>query len=1211
MNDSAGWQFWIDRGGTFTDVVALSPSGKLHTRKLLSDNPRAYSDAAVHAITAMISDLSAEEPRRLSVVKMGTTVGTNALLERKGEQVLLITNQGFADALRIGYQNRPDIFALEIVLPDMLYAGVVEVKERTTADGLAIVALDVEAVEKSIQHAFESGFRSCAILLLHGYKYPENERRIAHCARNAGFEQVSCSHEVSPLIKFISRGDTTLCDAYLSPPLNRYIKSVRNGLPDARLMFMQSNGGLADADDFSGKDSVLSGPAGGLIGAIKTASAVGFDKIIAFDMGGTSTDVSHFDGELEHNFETHIAGVRLRSPILDIHTVAAGGGSILHFDGSRFRVGPDSAGAAPGPLCYGNGGPLAISDANLMLGKIQADFFPQIFGESFDKPVDRSAVERAFIELAEEIYPGTDIRQSPEQIAEGFVQIAVTRMGNAIKHVSVQRGHDLSEYVLSCFGGAGGQHACLIAESLGIERILIHPLAGVLSALGIGLADVIQARELFVNAELTAQSAENLQRDLGPIVERCRLTLLSRNLPVEDVSVEVKVLLRYENCDFTLAVDWQDIESMRRQFGEKHLGRYGFVDARRTVVIDSVSVQAIGSSFSAQISRGESSKLPAVPVCTRRFFSRGTWHDAALYLRSTLPTARHIVGPAIIAEETATTIIEPGWQASVLKDGSLLLTECVARTETAPSHISNHSALTDHVDPVKLELFNSLFMFVAEQMGITLQNTSYSVNIKERLDFSCALFDAEGNLIANAPHIPVHLGSMGESVKNLIRTKGDALTPGDVYATNDPYNGGTHLPDITVITPVFAEDGSRILFYTASRGHHADIGGVTPGSMPPDSKFIEEEGILLSNECIVREGQLQEEKLSQLLRQTMYPARNPEQNLADLKAQIAANARGTAELKKAIGQWGLKTLEFYMDCIQDNAEECVRQAITKLSPGSYACRMDDGSTIQVAISIDGVNRSATIDFTGTSEQHAGNLNAPLAVTFAAVLYVFRTLVRDDIPLNAGCFRPLNVIVPEGCMLHPNAPAAVVAGNVETSQQIVDALYGALGIMAASQGTMNNFTFGDHRYQYYETICGGSGAGKDFCGVDAVHTHMTNSRLTDPEVLETRFPVIVEAFGIRAHSGGNGIHRGGCGVIRKIRFREPMTASILSDRRTVCPHGLEGGHAGLPGRNSVIRSNGAEEDLGGKASVALEAGDVFVIETPGGGGFGAPPPGNDV
>lgn len=1204
--DIRGWQFWIDRGGTFTDVVAVAPTGEVLTKKLLSENPRLYEDAAVHAITEFLNE-HPDEIQHIKAVKMGTTVGTNALLERKGERVLLITNNGFADALRIGYQNRPDIFALNIVLPDMLYERVVEVSERTTYDGTVLVPLNLQALEADLQNAFNEGFRSCAILLLHAFAFSDHEKRIAELARKIGFTQISCSHEVSPLIKFVSRGDTTLCDAYLSPPLNRYISRVRNGLPRTKLMFMQSNGGLADANDFSGKDSILSGPAGGLIGAIKTAEKAGFGKIIAFDMGGTSTDVSHFNGELEHNFETQIAGVRLRSPILDIHTVAAGGGSLLRFDGARFRVGPESAGASPGPLCYRNGGPLAVTDANVMLGKIQPDCFPKIFGESRNQPLDAASVSSAFSAMSDEIFEKTGIRQSPHEIAQGFINIAVTKMANAIKQVSVQRGHDLNDYALSCFGGAGGQHACLIAESLGISKILIHPLAGVLSALGIGLADVIESRQANLNVELTPAAASNLQQQIEPLIEQCRQTLLQRGLPLSQLHDEIKVLLRYENCDFSLPVDWKDIATMRDHFNTKHLNRYGFIDASRRIVIDSIAVQAVGTSIPPALAGEENRDTTPHVGQQRQFFSNGKLHHAPLYQRRDL-SGSELFGPCIIVDDNATTIVEPGWTAAVLRDGSLLLTrqpgvELSDASNRRPDGLEQ-TALPA-VDPVKLELFNSLFMFVAEQMGITLQNTSYSVNIKERLDFSCAIFDSEGNLIANAPHIPVHLGSMGESVKNLLRSKSQEMRPGDVYATNDPYNGGTHLPDITVITPVFDESGNRILFFTASRGHHADIGGITPGSMPPDSTSIEEEGILISNERIVIEGQLLQDRLYRLLRESRYPSRNPEQNISDLKAQIAANARGVAELSKAMRHWGLDTLMFYMARIQDNAEECVRRAISKLSPGSYQCKMDGGSVIKVTVSIDYANRSAVIDFTGTSRQHDGNLNAPLAVTLAAVLYVFRTIVSDDIPLNAGCFRPLTVIVPPGCMLNPNPPAAVVAGNVETSQQVVDALYGALGLMAASQGTMNNFTFGDNRYQYYETICGGSGAGPSYNGVDGVHTHMTNSRLTDPEVLEARYPVIVDAFQIRRGSGGSGLNHGGNGVIRKIRFLQRMTASILSDRRVECPQGLRGGNAALSGKNYVIRSNGNIEHLSGKATSVMEPGDIFVIETPGGGGFGLP------
>ncbi|MBY0550409.1 MAG: hydantoinase B/oxoprolinase family protein [Candidatus Obscuribacterales bacterium] len=1211
--NAKGWQFWIDRGGTFTDVVALTPGGMLLTRKLLSVNPAVYPDAALHAIETLLHDYCDSEAAVLDCVKMGTTIGTNALLERRGEPTVLVTTKGFGDALRIGYQSRPDIFALKITLPDVLYSHVVEVNERISAAGIVLERLDQVAAREELQEAFSLGFRSCAILLMHGYRYDAHEKILEKIAQEIGFEHVSCSHIVSPLIKFVGRGDTTLADAYLSPLLKRYTKRVRDGVQDARLMFMQSNGGLTDAENFTGKDSLLSGPAGGLTGAVKTALVSGFEKLVTFDMGGTSTDVSHYSGDLEYNFETNLAGIRMRSPILDIHTVAAGGGSILHFDGSRLRAGPESAGALPGPMSYRNGGPLTVSDANLLLGKIQPDFFPRIFGSNSDQPLDVEAVQHAFAALAVQVGAATSVTRTAEQLAEGFLQIAVTRMANAIKKVSVQRGHDVSSYVLSCFGGAGGQHACLIAESLGIKQILIHPLAGVLSALGIGLADVIETRELSVNSELSDDSLGKLKAQLEPLTASCRQTLIDRALPVQAVSSDIKVLLRYENCDFSLPVDFCDESSeMLQRFSRKHLERYGFVDTARKVAIDSVSIRTVGASLGANIPFVTSGSANGEPVCFRKIFSHNQWREAGLFRRSNLSVGQVVSGPAILAEDTATTILEPGWEATVLPDGSLLLSStavvgsgapCASAIATAESawgaRMSDGAAQSD---PVKLELFNSLFMFIAEEMGLTLQNTSYSVNIKERLDFSCAIFDQNGNLIANAPHIPVHLGSMGESVKNLLKEKGALLKPGDVYATNDPFNGGTHLPDITVITPVFSKTGG-ILFFCASRGHHADIGGITPGSMPPGSKTIEEEGILLTNCLIVEGGEFQQEQLLRILRDARYPARNPNQNLSDLKAQIAANARGLFELNKAAEYWGLETLQFYMAAIQDNAEECVRRAIEKLGSGSAVSEMDDGSRIVVDVRVDKAERTAVVDFSGTSAQHSGNLNAPHAVALAAVLYVFRTIVDDDIPLNAGCFRPLNIIIPQGCMLNPKPPAAVVAGNVETSQQIVDALYAAIGVMAASQGTMNNFTFGDSQFQYYETICGGAGAGRNFSGTDAVHTHMTNSRLTDPEVLENRFPVLLQSFAIRRGSGGKGQFQGGCGVVRRIKFLQPMTASILSERRRISPPGLFGGECGAAGSNYVVTASGQQIPIKGSDSRELEAGDVFVIETPGGGGFG--------
>jgi 5-oxoprolinase (ATP-hydrolysing) len=1210
LNDR--WQFWIDRGGTFTDIVARSSSGQTVVKKLLSENPDRYRDAAIQGIREVLElpQGVAIPTERIEAVKMGTTVATNALLERKGDRTLLLITQGFRDALKIGYQNRPQIFARQIILPEMLYEQVIEVEERYSAQGEILLPLqDNETLRRSLQSAYDDGIRSCAIVLMHGYRYSQHEQQLAAIVRAIGFSQVSVSHQVSPLMKLVSRGDTTVVDAYLSPILRRYVEQVAIEIPHTPLMFMQSNGGLTDAHRFQGKDSILSGPAGGMVGAVKTTKRAGFDRMIGFDMGGTSTDVSHFNGEYERTFESEVAGVRLRAPMMAIHTVAAGGGSLLAFDGSRYRVGPDSAGADPGPACYRRGGALTVTDCNVMVGKVQADFFPAVFGSDGDLPLDGAIVRQKFGTLSEQIAEATGQIQTPEQVAAGFLAIAIDKMANAIKKISVQRGYDVTQYTLCCFGGAGGQHACLIAEALGMTQVLIHPLAGVLSAYGMGLAEVRSLKQQTVERGLTAEALPSLQQTLADLAAAGQQELLKQSIEAERIQIFHKVHLRYEGTDSALVVNFADFDGLRSQFEQVYQQRYGFTMANKGLVVEAVSIEAVGESVGETENAIESVLISErmndlEPVAHGQVYTKGTWQDAPIYQRQDLQTGDRIMGAALIVEPTGTNVIEPGWSAELTRQNCLVLRrEAEPLVEDFPVEED-----TGKANPVRLEIFNNLFRAIAEEMGITLQNTSYSVNIKERLDFSCAIFDQQGQLVANAPHIPVHLGSMSESISALITTKGKALKSGDVYLSNNPYNGGTHLPDITVITPVFLEASSP-LFYVASRGHHADVGGITPGSMPPHSLTIDQEGILLDNLKLVDQGKFCEPELINWLTQGKYPARNPTQNIADLQAQIAANARGVSELQRMVKQHSLKVVSAYMQHVQDNAESSVRRVIDRLQDGDFVYPTDEGSQIQVGVRINQRDRSATIDFTGTSAQQNSNFNAPLAVCKAAVLYVFRTLVDDDIPLNAGCLKPLNIMVPEGCMLNPRYPAAVVAGNVETSQAIVDALYGALGVMAASQGTMNNFTFGNAQHQYYETICGGSGAGATFAGADAVQTHMTNSRLTDPEVLEWRFPVLVDSFAIRQNSGGAGRYRGGQGVIRRIRFREAMTAAVLSGHRVVPPFGLQGGTAGAIGRNSVERGNGALpieariELLGSKAEVAMNVGDTFVIETPGGGGFG--------
>ena len=1211
----SGWKFWIDRGGTFTDIVARKPDGGFVTRKLLSDAPGGCRDAAVAGIRLLLG-LDSEEPipsDAIEEVKMGTTVATNALLERKGERTVLFITRGFRDALRIAYQNRPRIFERHIVLPELLYSKVVEVEERVGAGGMVLVPLDLEKARRGLRVAYDEGFRSVAIVFMHGYRYSRHERAVAAAAREVGFTQISASCDVSPLMKLVSRGDTTVADAYLSPILRRYVDRIDSELSGVRTFFMQSNGGLADARRFQGKDSILSGPAGGVVGAVRTSVAAGFERIIGFDMGGTSTDVSHYAGEFERAFDTLVAGVRMRAPMMSIHTVAAGGGSILHFDGSRYRVGPDSAAANPGPACYRRHGPLTVTDANVVLGRIQAKFFPAVFGESGSEPLDVDIARRGFAELAAEIRRATGDNRTPQQVAEGYIEIAVGNMAEAIKKISVQRGHDVTEYTLCCFGGAAGQHACLVADALGITRVFIHPLAGVLSAYGMGLADLIVMRERTVEAEFEPAGLHAVEGVLDELARASLDELARQGVPAERARLVRRVHLRYEGTDTSLEVMSAPFADMVAQFEAAYRRRFSFLVPGRALIAEAVSVEATAASEAPALTAVPGKKGEGRPVAEELVIGHfgGKPHRTPVFVRERLALADRIPGPAVIAEANATTVVEPGWEAEVMALGHLELRRVVARPARA--------AIGTSVDPVMLEVFNNLFMSIAEQMGQRLANTAHSVNIKERLDFSCALFDSGGRLIANAPHIPVHLGSMGESIQAVIRENAGRMKAGDVYMLNAPYNGGTHLPDVTVITPVWGGtpgDGVReILFYAGSRGHHADIGGVTPGSMPPDSRHVEEEGVLIDNFKLVDAGSLREAETVALLLSGAYPARNVRQNLADLGAQVAANEKGARELLGMVEHFGLDAVRAYMQHVQDNAEEAVRRVIDVLTDGEYRTEMDNGGVIQVRIRVDHQSRRASIDFSGTSAQLPDNFNAPAAVCMAAVLYVFRTLVDDEIPLNAGCLKPLEVVIPEGSMLRPRYPAAVVAGNVETSQCVTDALYGALGVMAASQGTMNNFTFGNDRYQYYETVAGGSGAGvrrlaageplQGFDGTDCVQTHMTNSRLTDPEVLESRFPVLLESFEIRRGSGGAGRWHGGNGAVRRVRFLQPMTAAILSGHRVISPYGMAGGKAGAVGVNRVERANGEIVMLRGADRIEMGPGDVFVIETPGGGGYGAP------
>ncbi len=1226
------WQFWVDRGGTFTDLIARTPEGLLKTAKLLSDNPEHYDDAVLHGIgTLMAVPAGAPLPSHLiDCVRMGTTVATNALLERKGARTLLVTTRGYADVLKIGYQNRPDIFALDIQLPEPLYQQVLEVDERLAADGSVITPLQAADYSQVLARARAAGLEAVAVVFMHAYRNPAHERAMGDVAREAGFNQVTLSHETSALIKFVGRGDTTVVDAYVSPVLDRYTQRLQAALPHTRLLFMQSNGGLIEADRFQGCNSLLSGPAGGVVGGVKSARAEGVERILGFDMGGTSTDVWHFGGEdYERVYDTVLAGVRLRVPMLDIHTVAAGGGSICRFAGGRLRVGPESAGAMPGPACYGRGGPLTVTDCNLVLGKLSLDYFPRVFGASGSEALDTDLARRKLSDIAAEVRSVAGESLALETLAEGFIEVAVEGMATAIKKVSTERGHDVGDYVLTSFGGAAGQHACRVAERLGVATILIHPLAGVLSALGMGVADVSTQVERSLEWDLFSPA---LADDLATVVRELRLrarTQLGAARDHGDILWNAQVFLRYQGSNTALGVPLAQAEEMRQVFEQAHREQFAFLHAGRPLVVDSVSVEArAGADVRAGEIAGvlspaasDAAPEPGDPCRTTPLYSGGRWWSAPLYQRKCLSPPQEIIGPAMVVDESATTVVEPGWRARVLESGCLRLTRAIDVAGELPAQarlIANDDPERNSVpdlsirrNPVELEVFNYRFMSIAEQMGAVLANTAHSVNIKERFDFSCALFDARGKLVANAPHVPVHLGSMGETVEHVIAERSGRFRQGDAILVNSPYAGGTHLPDLTVVTPVFVEtsvetgveSGQTPAFFVATRAHHADVGGVTPGSIPPGSTSIEEEGVLFEGFALIEDGLFRSEALAEHLRDGPWPARNIEQNLADLQAQIGANVAGVSGLRKLVDDYGLPVVNAYMAYVQDNADEAVRRVIRQLKDGECESLMDNGVRIRVAVRVDQARERLSVDFHGTSAQQANNFNAPAAVCRAAVLYVLRTLVADDIPLNAGCLRSVDILIPGASLLSPEPPAAVVAGNVETSQYVADGLFAALGILAGSQGTMNNLTFGNDRFQYYETICGGAGAGKGFAGASTVQVHMTNSRMTDPEILEQRYPVRLEEFKQRVGSGGAGTFPGGDGVVRGIRFLEPMTVAIVSGHRLVPPHGIAGGQPGKTGVNYIDTVDGRRRQLGGVSEVLVNRGDLLTIETPGGGGYG--------
>ncbi|MGR3570988.1 hydantoinase B/oxoprolinase family protein [Brevirhabdus sp.] len=1204
---SGRWDFWIDRGGTFTDVIGRAPDGALTASKLLSENPGVYDDAAIEGIRRMLGvDAGGTiPPERVGTVRMGTTVATNALLERKGDRTLLLITRGFRDALRIAYQDRPDIFAKEIILPEQLYDRVIEVDERVRADGTVERALDADSAKQALRQAKSDGIDAVAIVLMHAWTAPAHEKALARAAAEAGFSQISVSHEVSPLIKLVGRGDTTVVDAYLTPILSRYVDRVAGALgatpPDQdgpTLQFMMSSGGLTAADRFKGRDAILSGPAGGVVGMARTGQIAGHDRVIGFDMGGTSTDVAHFDGQFERAFETQVAGVRMRAPMLRVHTVAAGGGSVLHADPGRFRIGPDSAGAHPGPACYRNGGPLTVTDANVMLGKLNPAYFPALFGPGQDQPLDRETVAAKFAEIA------AREGKSAEDVAEGFLRIAVENMANAIKKISVQRGHDVTRYLLNAFGGAGGQHACLVADALGMTKVLIHPLSGLLSAYGIGLARVTESRQQGLELTLEDGRLAPVEQALSRLGDEVRAALRAQGVAAEGTEMAHRLHLRYRGTDTALPVIWQgDAVAARAAFERAHQAEFGFTDPEAPLIVEAAEVEGQAAAPAADPEPPATpERAPAEVQDHVRLYSGGKWHDAAVVHRAALSPGRHVAGPALIIEANQTVVIEPGWQAEISAHDHIMMTRAQA---AARAH-----AVGTQADPILLEVFNNLFMNIAEQMGVALQKTARSVNIKERLDFSCAVFDATGALVANAPHMPVHLGSMDRSVETVIRLNAGAVKPGDVFALNAPYNGGTHLPDITVVTPVFDDAQAEILFWVASRGHHADVGGVAPGSMTPRATRVDEEGVLIDNFRLVEADRFREAALRKVLTDHPYPCRNPDENVADLKAQVAANARGAAELRRMIEGFGLEVVQAYMGHVQDNAAAEVARMIGRLSDGEYAYPTDTGQVIRVKISVDRQADTALVDFTGTSPAEANNFNAPEPVTRAAVLYVFRVMVEAPIPMNAGCLRPVTIRVPEGSMLAPKYPAAVVAGNVETSQHVTNALFGALGAISNSEGTMNNLTFGNARHQYYETICSGSPAGRmnsgqGFAGTDGVHVHMTNSRLTDPEILELRYPVVLEHFGIDAGSGGRGKWAAGDGTTRRIRFLEDMDLAILASHRRSAPQGLAGGAEGRKGRTEITRGDGTCEVLNHADQTTVSAGDRVTITTPTAGGFGTP------
>ena len=1195
-----GWRFWVDRGGTFTDVVARLPDGRLDALKLLSAVPGRYDDATLSGIQALLRRHDAVDAR-IERVRVGTTVATNALLERRGARTLLVTTAGLGDALAIGTQERPQLFRRHIELPTPLYERVVEARERLDADGGVLEALDEASLSGLLAAARRDGLESVAIVFLHAWRHPAHEQAAARLARQAGFTTVVVSHEVAPLEGYVARGQTTVAEAFLAPLITRYVATLEQGLcalgTGIGLELMQSHGGLAPAAAFRGTNGVLSGPAGGLVGMVQTGRGAGFDRLIGFDMGGTSTDVSLYDGAYPRRVELSIGGVRLAVPALDVHTVAAGGGSLLRFEAGRLAVGPGSAGAVPGPASYGRGGGLALTDCHVLLGRLRPQCLPSVFGASGDQPLDADVVRRQFSALAKQIAAATGEAYTSETTAEGFLTVAIDTIANAIKHVSLKEGQDPAQFALSCFGGAAGQVACRVAEALDVATIIIHPLAGVLSAVGIGLAEPRVVRRGTLGRALDAAGVAAAEALADTVAAEARPALGDGPEAARRTLAE----LRLADSEVALPVDLADPAAMRAAFLAAYARRFGYAPpADAPLLIAAVSIELVGAGDRAQL-RAPDIAASATAARAVPMWVDGAWRDVALIERAALAAGARLAGPAIVVDPTATTVIEAGWTAEHRAGGELVLTRLAPRLRRAPD--------PRRADPVLLEVFAGLYAHVAEQMGAVLRQTASSVNIRERLDYSCALFDAGGRLIANAPHMPVHLGSMGASVRAVMARHGDGIRAGDAFLVNSPYAGGTHLPDLTVVSPVHADGSATPAFWVASRAHHADVGGITPGSMPPFSHRIDEEGALFDGERIVAGGRFDEALVRTHLQAGPWPARNVTRNLADLAAQLAANARGAEELARLTRLHGTELVTAYMGHVCANAEARVRSALRGLAiAGRPAVRhereLDGGERLVVTLAVDAGTGTARIDFTGTSMQSPNNFNAPRAVCTAAVLYVLRTLVDTDIPLNEGCLAPLELVIPPGSMLDPRPPAAVVAGNVETSQCIVDLLYGALGVLADSQGTMNNLTFGDALCQYYETIAGGAGAGPDFDGASGVQTHMTNSRLTDPEVFESRLPVLLREFRYRRGSGGTGRQRGGDGLVRRIEFRRSLEVAILSNHRRIAPRGLDGGGDGARGRTTILRVDGTRESLAATAAATVAAGDQILVETPGGAGYGA-------